>query len=722
MTRRPVEHRTAPVAGYTDRFSARPGERIAVSASSVKPRCAVRVLRVGHDGQAPVRTPVHLGAPAQIDIPHRTLDLGSYGLVPDPPPLTGAVAFAVWVWPTALPAWRAGLITQGHQESGPYAALSLLSGGRITFEASTEDGLVSVRSELALRTRRWYFVAGGYDAERGALLTVWPSAPLAVEGGLSRSTAGPGGPLVQGTPPLLLAGHRGADGEVTANLDGKLDAPGVFDRLPTAGELAEFADGRSTLAELGARACWDLAKDIGGDRMVDVVAGHHGRLHNLPLRAVTGHDWTGDVLDWRHAARGYGAVHFHSDDLDDAGWAPSLTLDLPDDLPGGCYAVELTTETGVDRVPFFVRPRADAAKAPLLLLVPTLSYLAYALDHLRQPIRPEDPREVAAKFARDNLLHSLYDRHADGSGVCTVSSLRPLLGMRDDHLFRYLSAPHQYAEDVQLVGWLGRQGFDFDLLTDHDLDAEGGAALAGYRAVLTGSHPEYWTGTMLDAVGEHLDQGGKFAYLGGNGAYWVTAIAGDRRHIAELRRGYSGVRTWEGEPGEQHLACSGEPGGLWAERGRSPHRLFGIGSTAAGMTTGSAYELKFDPGDTAAERIFAGVDVSAPLGGYGSVLDGAASFETDGIDVLLGSPPDVRLLGRSMLGEQYLSAYTGPAFPHPHAEPVDHRRADLTLLDTAGGGTVFATGSIGWCGALSHDGDDNDVSRLTANVLRWFCE
>jgi N,N-dimethylformamidase len=470
------------------------------------------------------------------------------------------------------------------------------------------------------------------------------------------------------------------------------------------------SDGTRTLAR------WDLASGIAGDRIVDVVGGHHGRLHNLPARAVTGHDWTGELLDWRYAERGYGAVHFHSDDLEDAGWEPALTVELPEDLPSGCYAVELSTRDGADRLPFFVRPVAGQPRATLALLIPTLSYHAYALDHLEQPFLPEDPAEVAARFARDNHLHSLYDRHSDGSGVCVVSLRRPLLGMRDDHVFRYIRGPHQYSEDVELVGWLERQRFRFDVLTDHDLHAGGADAIAGYRTVITGSHPEYWTGRMLDTVAGHLAAGGNVGYLGGNGAYWVTAIAPDRPYVTELRRGYVGVRTWECEPGELHLACTGEPGGLWQERGRAPHRLFGIGTTAAGMTSGGSYELTGDG------PLLAGVDTEKPLGEFGSVLGGAASFETDGIDPFLGSPPNVTLLGRAMLGDAYLSADTGPAFPHPHADPVDRRRADLTMLETAGGGRVFATGSIGWCGALSHNGDDNDVSRLTANVLRSFGE
>jgi N,N-dimethylformamidase len=687
MTQRLVNHTSAPVVGYTDRLSALPGERILVSASSTRPECAVRVLRISHDGTEPVRTPVDIGVPAMVSVPHQTFDLGSYGLVPNLPAPGPAITFAVWVWPTAWPADTAGLMTQG-EPGGPYAALTLLTDGRLGFDVSTVAGPVSVRTDTSLYLRRWYFVTGGYDSDSGARLTVRPRDPLAGEG-TSVAVAPARGALVTGAASLRLGG----------NLDGKLDSPAVYDRL---------VDG----FEPDPRARWDLAQDISGDRMVDVVGGHDGRLHNLPTRAVTGHDWTGEVLDWRHAERGYGAVYFHSDDLADAGWEPVLALDLPEDLPSGCYAVELSTSDGVDRLPFFVRARE---RSPMALLVPTLSYLAYALDHLLQPFMPEDPAEVAARFARDNTIHSLYDRHVDGSGVCAVSLRRPLLGMRDDHVFRYTRGPHQYSEDVELVGWLARQGFRFDVLTDHDLHADGPAALTGYRTILTGSHPEYWTEAMLDAMTGHLAGGGRLAYLGGNGAYWVTAIDPNRPHVTELRRGYAGVRTWECEPGELHLACTGEPGGLWAERGRAPHRMFGIGTSAAGMTSGGSYELM-----STVDGLLTGVDTSKPLGEFGTVLGGAASFETDAIDPFLGSPPGITLLGRAMLGDDYFSADTGPAIPHPHSDPVDRRRADLTLMATAGGGLVFSTGSIGWCGALSHNGDDNDVSRLTANVLRWF--
>lgn len=58
----------------------------------------------------------------------------------------------------------------------------------------------------------------------------------------------------------------------------------------------------------------------------------------------------------------------------------------------------------------------------------------------------------------------------------------------------------------------------------------------------------------------------------------------------------------------------------------------------------------------------------------------------------------------------------GRYFEHPDV------RADLTYFETPTGGAVFATSSIAWSGSLSHSGYDNDVSRITANVLNRFID
>ena len=50
----------------------------------------------------------------------------------------------------------------------------------------------------------------------------------------------------------------------------------------------------------------------------------------------------------------------------------------------------------------------------------------------------------------------------------------------------------------------------------------------------------------------------------------------------------------------------------------------------------------------------------------------------------------------------------------------DSVHADMTFFETPGGGAVFSVGSITWGASLPHNGYDNNVSRLTGNVVRRF--
>ena len=49
-------------------------------------------------------------------------------------------------------------------------------------------------------------------------------------------------------------------------------------------------------------------------------------------------------------------------------------------------------------------------------------------------------------------------------------------------------------------------------------------------------------------------------------------------------------------------------------------------------------------------------------------------------------------------------------------------RADMVFFELPNGGAVFSTASITWCGALSHNHYQNNVSRITENVLRRFLD
>jgi len=50
----------------------------------------------------------------------------------------------------------------------------------------------------------------------------------------------------------------------------------------------------------------------------------------------------------------------------------------------------------------------------------------------------------------------------------------------------------------------------------------------------------------------------------------------------------------------------------------------------------------------------------------------------------------------------------------------DAKHADMIYAEYSGGGTVFATGSITFCGSLPWNDYDNNISKLLHNVLARY--
>ena len=81
----------------------------------------------------------------------------------------------------------------------------------------------------------------------------------------------------------------------------------------------------------------------------------------------------------------------------------------------------------------------------------------------------------------------------------------------------------------------------------------GADILTPYAVVMTSSHPEYYSTAMLDAIEAYQARGGRHMYMGGNGFYWRVAFHPENIDRMELRRGVTGTRTWESDPGETGL-------------------------------------------------------------------------------------------------------------------------------------------------------------------------
>ena len=174
-------------------------------------------------------------------------------------------------------------------------------------------------------------------------------------------------PQIASNKPLIIASDsdetRVADYRMkSATFNGKID--GFKIESISAGKL-------ETLLNL------DFSLDIPTDQVRDVSGNdRHVTFINAPARAVTAHDWDASQNDWTRASYGYGAIHFHGEDLDNASWDTSFELQIPPSPRSGCYGVHVDDGITQEIKTFVVRSDLDTEKPPpVALIMPTFTYM-----------------------------------------------------------------------------------------------------------------------------------------------------------------------------------------------------------------------------------------------------------------------------------------------------------------------------------------------------------
>jgi N,N-dimethylformamidase len=715
------------LTGYASSWAVRAGSTIEFMVSAGAPSYQAEVVRVTGRGPQPDEEmpPLSFEAvPASVNGSYpgavRQTVSGSYGaasaLLPSE---SGAGCLYAWIYPTLpeLGRWQTVVCWLG-ADGEPALTLGLTGDGRPALRYLTPgDGPASglpageLVADGPAAARQWQYVAASADPATGRLVLVHQSAGApgrpAVTSGTVTSGAVAGAPLgsrgyVAALRPVPLTAEVTSVYEGSYN--GKVDGPGALPGALDADGLTALADREDPPGLLG-----DL------------------ELVNSPARPATGHNWTGRALDWRVRPGEYRAVWYHDDDLADACWPAAFSWPVPADLRSGMYALRLTAGQHEDVIPFYVRPAQGAATAALAVLIPTFTYTVYSnFHHSARSAADGTPDEMAGAYLGQHreLGLSLYCRHRDGSGVSFVSARRPMIDSRPWHrIVTRGNAGREVSGDLYLLDWLEHEGIAYDTITDDDLHAEGADLLRPYAGIITGGHPEYTSEEMLDALAEYVGGGGNLAYLGGNGFYWVTTVTAGAPHLLEVRRGRSGSRTWTGEPGEGHHS-SGEPGGHWVDRGRAPQKLVGVGFCAQGGGPGAGYDRTPASTDPRVAFIFDGIGADEVIGGFGLKLGGAAGDELDRADYALGTPPATLIVattqGKHDDSYQHAVEEIEEMTAKAGGTHSEHVRADMTYLETPGGGSVFSVGSIAWSASLRHNDYDNNVAAVTRNVLAEF--
>ena len=728
-----------PLLGYVDRLSARPGDTLSFKVSSDSDQAfeasLVRLRCSDPNPEGPGVREEPMPAAFQGLYPSRRQDiaLGSYGLVEETGTLASLESFTVsaTIWPTLPAKGRQAVVAWGGaQGSGdePWGFLGLNGQGQVCGELRGQDGQdLELCLSQPLHERRWYKIWLCYDAAEAEMTlgcqpcrrSAGHDAAAVVSTALGKAMPGLAAPLAFAASPSPKAHDH---------FNGKIERPQVFDSVLQQG--APLAD-------------WDFAQEISSTRLVDVgPLGLHGRLVNLPARAMTGANWSGREMCWRHAPEEYGAIHFHDDDIQDAEWETDFTFTVPESQPSGLYGAKLRCGDQEDTIPFIICPPKGKATADLCVIIPTFTYVIYA-NHARPDFGPAWHERVKDWGAYPHnpsentyLGLSTYNFHSDGSGICHASQRRPILTLRPGFFSlvdRRGSGLRHFQADTHLLDWLEEKGIAYDVISDHEIHNDGVSALAPYRAVLTSSHPEYHTRETLDAIEAYRDQGGRFVYLGGNGFYWKIALHPEDQGIIEIRRGEGGIRAWAAEPGEYFNAFDGEYGGLWRRNGRPPQQIAGVGFSAQGTFVGSYYKRHPVSYEGRFAWLFQGIEEER-LGDFGLSGGGAAGYELDRVDFRLGTPDNVVVLASS---EGHSRDYSGDTWdffvlvPEEHlthnttwpgAKQAELIRADMVFYETGHGGAVFSTGSITFCGSLPSNNYDNNISRLLENLVTRFLD
>ncbi len=728
-----------PLIGYVDRLSGRAGDTLnfKVSSTSSEPFDAqlIRIICAdpNPDGPGIIHEEVTSAFDGSYPSRSQDYDLGSYvqvALTKDLTPL-GSFTLVVTIWPTTPHKGRQGLISCNGAEASGELALLIDDKGCLGLEVRAgSDQHVCLSTEVPLTARRWYRVWASFNSATGDLC-VGQTALNDLDEPILKSKALEKDFSFKLANNVLIAALSGS--KPHSHFNGKIEQPGLFAKYLDGCDLAQV------LAVKQGKDCvalWDFSRGISTLKVEDLGPNNlHGEIVNLPARGMTGSTWRGQEMCWRHAPEHYAAIYFHDDDFYDCGWETGFSFTIPNELKSGVYAARLRCGAYEDTIPFFVCAPRGWVHSELCVIIPTFTYVIYS-NNARYDYGEEIEWRMKdwdaypwnpARYPDYGL--SAYNLHSDGSGICHVSSLRPMMTLKSGYLTLLIegcgSGLRHFQADTHLLAWLDHQGIEFDVVTDQELHDDGVSALERYQAVLTTSHPEYHTAESLDAIEGYIKGGGNFGYLGGNGFYWRVALHQEAPGAIEIRRGEGGIRTWAAEPGEYYNAFDGEYGGLWRRNGRPPQKMAGVGFSSQGTFVGSCYrrtQQSFDPG---VSWMFEGIDEDV-LGDFGLSGGGAAGYELDRADVALGTPENATILACS---ENHIDTYV--AVPEellthvstlPGEAAQDLIRADMVYYPTKSGGAVFSTGSITFCGSLPNNGFSNNISTLLTNVLRRFLD
>ncbi|NNM27993.1 MAG: c-type cytochrome, partial [Akkermansiaceae bacterium] len=707
------------------------GEEIEFRVSSSVPY-ELSVVQLGPDPENRDKDPV-LETVRVAEPQAQPIHPGSYVHVakglPDARRLTG-LTLEGWIRPFSLRGWQ-GVITQ-HDYPDRCGIGLFLHEGRIAFMTGaggahdaaslhqTGPGLVKVQ--------RWHHVAATWD---GKVKRIYVDGKPAAEF--------PFAGVVRPGRTALRIGAYGSEGAATNFYNGDLAMCAVHERALGENEIRNRLTDRGLSVPEGESvlACWPFTEER-GTRVADAGPdGRDGRIINRGTWMIGGPSFDASAIG-RHDAgydpvrdpkRGHG-LRLAADELYNARWKVNHRFRVPADAKSGVYAGRFDFEVNGKPMRYFttfiVRRPESRPKAPLLVLVSSNTWLAYNSAAFPVNHGPERIMMGTGGLANSHPAapaYSCYRDHRHGQPTYKLGMKVPWPAAGPNKTYINKSYSHLLRGERFLHLWLDRHGYEYDVITDHDLH-KNPEVLDGYKAVWINGHSEYWSAPAYEGLDKFLEAGGAAVVTSGNTMFWRVSYdeSGEFMECRKFGKGIGGRA--HAQVGELYHSHDFRRGSLMRFCGYPAWKVVGLTTIGWGGTfkpyraDRPDHFLFNEPHKTGLKK--------GETFGFVNETTGAVGHEFDvRLSTLQRATADPSVKGPVEPG-----GIVTVASSHDRRHVVDfnaegHRPragdedtiAEIIYWERPQGGRVFHTGSIATAWGMYHD---ERLGKLVRNVLHRF--
>jgi hypothetical protein len=692
----------------------------------------VSLVRLGWDTTSPSLDTV-INPPLEYAASQKPIRCGSYVQVDAAlPAATVMTQMSLECWvrlaPQSRNSWQ-GLISQyTYPDKCGFGLFVDSSGCPAAYFGNGGDFQASLlsRTQTSIADGRWHHVVAVLN---GNVSTIWIDGVM--------YTLSIGGSVTAGLAPLRL-GAYGENAQTSYTLDGDIAMPVIYAEAISEATIVARAKRQlppSVPAGFNLIGCWPLVEESGTTVGDASGCGRTGRIINDGTWMIGGPSYepskaaSPTYVPQLDPTRGHG-LRLSSEDIFDCKWSVTHTRTLSSDALPGIYAARIEFGAGFSKrydTTFVVRRAASKTKAPVLVLCNTNTWLAYTVPF---PFSPDAIDEwstgglgnVAATpplTAEYGPSANMYAPHAHRVGTTVVGPQFPTyqLGLNMPWgAFPYMTYGQDYGHLIRAERpfhvWLEQNGYDYDVASDFDLDAES-SLLSGYKIVVIVGHSEYWTAGAYRAVESYLNAGGKLMVMSGNTMFWRVSFDAQRA-VMECRKVPKFTGGFSDSFGEVYHSQDGARGGLMRQAGYPAWRLTGLESVGYDGPAGDFYV-------TQAEHSFFKTPEPTSVSFYSTLAAAAVRHEYDVTlaslpgggkpDALPGASPTVLAESNRLVTTDHFYDYSA------NSSTERGKRSEVIDWQRGPGGRVFAAGAIAVAAKIA---TSPKLAALLRNVMHQF--